>query len=855
MFSDSVMIRQEADTTNLQQEKTSSSILDAPVDYEAADSTIMDREKHMVYFYGDATIKYTDITLKADFIRFNMQSREVYAKGMPDSTGAIAGKPVFTQGSETFESNEITYNFNSKKALIKGVITEQEGGYLHSELTKKQSDGSIDMMGGKYTTCDAEHPHFYLALTKAKVIPNDKIVSGPAYLVVEDIPLPLILPFGFFPNQKTQASGILIPEYGEEKNRGYFLKNGGYYFALSDYFDLAVTADIFSNGTWGVGIRSNYNVRYRFSGGVNLRYYKNVSGDLDLGTYSRSQDFSFRWNHRQDAKSNPTSSFSAQVNLSSSSYDRNHSYETENFLTNTKQSSISYTKRWAGTPLNFSGSLSHSQNSANKTMNLNFPKLAFNVGRITPFRNLSDSPEDKWYKNIEISYSANLDNRINTYDSLLFTPAVFDDMKNGFKHEIPLTANFKPFNNFNISPRIQYKGVAYTEKIKRTWDENYIDPETGLTTPSMRVDTIKGFQYAHAYLPSIGMSLNPKIYGMFQFKNPEARILAIRHVMSPSIGFNFTPDMTKWSPNYYDTVQTDTAGHTRVYSYFENGIYGTPSLNGKFGSVNFTLNNNIEMKLRSGSDTTSEVKKIKLLDNLRFGTSYNIFADSLNLAPLSMTGYTSLFNGKFKINFSGLFDPYAIDDNGRKYNEFLVGRSAKPFRLTRFNVGLDFSLKSKQESSTGSGGSSRMSGRDMNMGQDLMSEGDQTEEKQEIIEQTMSTMYPGYVDFNIPWNLSIRYNFNYSKPGLDSRVTQTLNFNGDIKLTPKWRIGVTSGWDFEEKSLSYTSMNIYRDLHCWEMRLSWIPIGYHQSYSFSINAKASILKDLKYKRQKSWYDN
>jgi len=844
---DSVVLN--TSTTN-----TSSQFLDAPVDYEATDSTFIDRPEQMVYLYGDAKVEYTDITLTADYIQLNLKTREVFAKGLPDSSGVIVGKPVFTQGAETFESKTIKYNFNSKKAMISGVITEQEGGYLHSEKTKKQADGSIDMKDGKYTTCDAEEPHFYLALTKAKAIPNDKIVSGPAYLVIEGVPLPLILPFGFFPNQKTQASGILIPEYGEEKNRGFFLKNGGYYLALSDYFDLAATGDIFSNGTWGMGVRSNYKVRYRFSGGLNVRYYKNVAGDLDLGTYTRSKDFSIKWSHRQDAKSNPSSSFSAQVNLSSSSYDRNHSFEAENYLTNTKQSSISYTKRWAGTPLNFSGSLSHSQNSANKTMNLNFPKMAFNVNRINPFRQLSSSSEDKWYKNIELSYSAKMENRINTYDSLLFTPAVFDDMKNGFKHDIPLTVNFKPFNSFNISPRIKYTGVIYTERVEKKWDENFIDPETGQINPTLVVDTIEGFQYAHAYLPSIGMSLNPRIYGTYQFKNPESRVVAIRHVMTPALGFSYTPDMSKWSPNYYDTVQVDTTGRTSVYSYFENGIYGTPSLNGKSGSITFSLNNNIEMKVRADSDTTTDIKKVKLLDNLRFSTSYNIFADSMNLAPLSLSGYTAMFDSKFKINFSGTFDPYALDTDGRRYNSLELENSGKPFRLTRFNVGIDFSFRSKEKA-----GESQVSQspaeRDLDMGGDELINPQMQETEEQVLAQTMSTMYPGYVDFNIPWNLSIRYNFSYSKPGFDSKITQTLNFNGDLKLTSKWRIGMTSGWDFEKNTFSYTSMNIFRDLHCWEMRLSWIPIGYHQSYSFTIKAKASILKDLKYKKQKSWYDN
>lgn len=825
-------------------------VLEDKVEYHAEDSLVFDLDSQKVFLYGTAEVTYTDITLKADYIEMDMNKKEVFAKGLPDSVGNIAGKPVFTQGKESFESNTLTYNFDSKRGLISGIVTEQEGGYLHSERTKKEFDGTINMANGKYTTCNAPKPHFYLALTKAKVIPNNKIVSGPAYLVVADVPLPVILPFGFFPNQQTHASGILIPEYGEEKNRGFFLRNGGYYFALSDYFDLAVTGDIFTNGTWGASVRSNYKVRYKFSGALNLRFYKNVAGDMDLGTYTGSRDYSISWNHQQDSKANPSRTFSANVNMSSSSFDQNHSYNTQDYLTNTKQSSISFSKRWEGSPFNFTGSLSHSQNSSNKTVNLSLPKLALTMNRLYPFRNLIKSNKAEWIKNIEVSYSANLDNRINTIDSLLFTPEVFEDMRNGFKHSIPLSTNLKPFRNFNVSPRVQYNGMLYTSSVRKEWDTNYVDPVTGIQKGRVVTDTIHGLQYAHALLPSIGMSLNPKIFGMFAFKNPDAKIVAIRHVISPAIGFSFTPDMRKYMPNYYDTVQTDTLGNTKVYSYFENGIFGTPSLNGKAGSVSFSLNNNVEMKVRTSNDTTAEFKKVKLLESLRFNTSYNLFADSMNLAPVGFSGFTSIFNKKLRINFGGTLDPYALNESGRRVNEFLIGQPGGSIaRLTRFNIGTDVSFSSGQKSSkpqAAGGGAMEKPPTDMGA--------DQTQMPME--EPAAAVMAEsGYVDFNIPWQFSIRYNFNYSKPGFTSTITQTLNFNGNITLTPKWKIGVTSGWDFKLNTLTYTSVNIYRDLHCWEMRLSWIPIGRHQSYSFSINAKASILKDLKYEKRKSWYDN
>jgi len=839
-------------TDSVQIDSTSQNMgLEDQVSYHSRDSMLFDLEKQKVYLYGEAEVKYTDITLVADYIELDMNDKEVFAKGLPDSVGKIVGKPNFTQGNETFECQTLTYSFESKRGLITGIITEQEGGYLHSELTKKEADGSINMLKGKYTTCDAEHPHFYLSLTKSKVIPNDKIVSGPAYLVIEDVPLPIVLPFGFFPNKQSHASGILIPEYGEEKNRGFFLRNGGYYFALSDYFDLSLTSDIYVNGTWGVGLRSNYKVRYKFGGGLNLRYFKNVSGDQDLGTYSSSRDYSITWNHQQDAKANPSRTFSAQVNMSSSSYDRNHSYNTQNYLTNTKQSSISFSKRWEGSPFNFTGSLSHSQNSSNQSISLNLPKIALTMNRVYPFRNLIKTNKAEWLKNIELSYTANLENRINTIDSLIFTPSVFEDMKNGLKHSIPLSTNFKPFRNFNISPRIQYIGMLYTSSIRKEWDANYVNPLSDKQEGQVVVDTVKGLQYAQAFLPSIGMSLNPKIYGMFVFKNPEAKVMAIRHVISPSIGFSFTPDMRKYSPNYYDSVQVDTLGNKRSYSFFEQGIFGTPSLNGKSGSISFSLNNNLEMKVRTSNDTASEFKKVKILESLRFSTNYNLFADSLNLAPISFGGYTNIFKQNLRLNFNGTLDPYALNDKGRRINTFQVLQSgSKLARLTRFTIGVDFSLSSKQKTSnSGSDNTQGRSGqRPMDMSQGINPES-------EVLPAESIIPNNGYVDFSIPWRVSIRYNFSYSKPGFTSTITQTLNFNGNIDLTPKWKIGINSGWDFKKNTLTYTSINIYRDLHCWEMRFSWIPLGQHKSYTFGINAKASILKDLKYERKKSWYDN
>jgi len=523
---DTVLVRQDTaviDTVQAEAEKPTTTEIDAPIDYEADDSLIFDLENDKVYLYGNGFVTYQDIELRAAYIELDRARDVVFARGTLDSLGREIGKPVFKDGSESFESKTLTYNFKTKKGIIQGVITEQEGGYLHSGITKKHENGEIHVKNGKYTTCDLEDPHFYVALTKAKVIPDDKIVSGPAYLVMADIPLPIALPFGFFPNQKSRSSGILIPEYGEERNRGFFFRNGGYYLALSDYFDARITGDIYTNGTWGVSLGSNYRVRYRFNGNLRARYYINVSGEKELPDYTRKKDYSITWSHSQDPKSNPSRTFNANVNMSSSSFDRNHSFNANDYLTNTKQSSISYSKRWAGSPFNLSASMNHRQNSQTNSVDLNLPKMNFNMNRIYPMKRKNRTGKAKWYENIELSYKAMLDNQIKTTDSLLFTSAVWDDMNNAFKHDIPLSTQIRPFNSFYISPSLQYSGVLYSKHIEKRWEENYYDAELDSTYATLITDTIRGLSYAHSYLPTISLGLNPKIYGMYS-KIPTAAL-------------------------------------------------------------------------------------------------------------------------------------------------------------------------------------------------------------------------------------------------------------------------------------------------------------------------------------------
>ena len=835
------MIQQDTvlvDTTRTVSQSGSGNVIEVPIKYNSEDSLRFEVEARKVYLYGKAVVNYEDIVLEADYIVLDTKNNVVLATSWPDSTGNIAGRPHFVDGTEDFDADTLEYNFKTQRGIIKGIITEEQGGYLHSTRTKKQTNGEIHVKTGKYTTCDAEHPHFYIALTKAKVIPDDKIVSGPAYLVVEDLPLPIILPFGFFPNQKGRASGVLIPDYGEEKNRGFFFRDGGYYFALSEYADLAIRGDIYTNGTYGLRLSSRYKKRYKFTGNLNARYYKSVSGEKGLPNYNVSSDYSISWSHSQDPKNNPGASFSGNVNMSSSSFDQRYARSSNSYLTNTKTSSVSYSRRWEGTPFNFSASMNHSQNSRNKTVSLNLPRANFNMSRIYPFKPKNLVGEAKWYQNIELSYQAKMDNRINTTDEKFLTSDMFDEMKNGFQHSIPLSMAFHPFNNFSISPQVRYSGVLYSSRIERSWEDNHVV-----------TDTIKEISYAHALVPSISLGLTPKIYGMFLPRNPDSKIVAIRHVMSPAISMSLVPDMSEITPSYYREYQSDTTGRIREYSIYESEIYSTPSLPGRSGSISFSLNNNIEMKLRNLEDTTKDASKVKIIDRFNFSTNYNMFADSLNLAPVIFRGSTRLFK-KISLSFGGAFDPYAINENGTRINTFEIKQSGKLFRVTRLNLSVNASFRSK---AGGGGGSSTPSS---SAPAGIRPEGGRigldsgvTGQNEQIIEEL------GYADFNVPWSFSFRYNFNWSKPRTDDpNITQALNFNGNISLTSKWKIGFNSGWDFKIKELTYTSVNITRDLHCWQMSFSWIPLGIRQSYSFSISAKSAILSDLKYEKRKSWYD-
>jgi lipopolysaccharide assembly outer membrane protein LptD (OstA) len=832
--------------------------VDEPIIYNAEGYMKTDLRTRKVSLVQNAKVTYGTIELTADSIVLDMETGSVYATFRPDSAGKPAGLPKYKDGSEEFESKELTYNFKSKKGVIRNVTTEQEGGYLQSLTTKRHEDGTLHVNRSKFTTCDAEEPHFYLALPKAKVYPGEKIVSGPAYMVVADIPLPLILPFGFFPVQQKRSSGIVMPKYGQEARRGYFLSNGGYYFALSDYFDLKLTGTIYTNGTWLADASTSYRLRYRFSGSFAFSYANNITSYKGMPDYGQNSNYRISWSHAQDGKANPGSRFSASVNMSSSGYDRNNSYDVADHVTTTRQSSISYSKSWAGTPISFSTSLNQSQNVQNKTMLLSLPKGSFNVSRIYPFKPRKPAAKSRWYHDLTTQYSANFQNEINTYDSLLFTSAVWKSMKNGFKHEVPLSLQIRPFNNFSISPSLRYTGVLYTQQIHKRWDPDFYDETRNMVVPSVVNDTIRGLTYGQALVPALSASFNPSLYGTFQFTKKGSRVESIRHVVKPSIGFSYSPEADWLTSDMFDSVQYNAEGRKREYSIYEGSVYGTPSSGRRSGNVSLSLTNLVEAKVFARNDTTGKPKKVKIIENLSLNTSYNVFADSLNWSPVNMSFRTTLAQN-INIQAGSTFTIYGMNEKGGTVRALAVSQGLGLARMTSLNASLDLDLGrllggGKTESRQPQQADTQRGQRQVEgLSSEPGAEGGAAPNTLPLAADSYDEY--GYVRFDVPWSLRMAYNFSYSKPGLKSNVTQTMTLSGDVKLTSKMAINYNTGFDFKQKEITMTRVGISRDLHCWEMSFNWIPVGYMKSWNFTIRARASMLQDLKYERRKDYHEN
>lgn len=830
------------DTAQIQLSQKKKSFLEDIVDYHATDSMPYDVKNQYLYLYGNAYIKYTDIELKAAVIGINLNTRTLFATFSLDSAGNKVGKPEFKQGEQQFKADTIYYNFDTQRGYIKTLMTEQQGGYLHSQTTKRMEDERICIQDGKFTTCNAEHPHFYISLKKAIFIPDDKIISGPLNLVISDIPTPAYLPFGFFPSQKKFSSGILMPEYGEEQNRGFYLRNGGYYFALNDYFDLALRGDIYSLGTWGAQVASNYKWNYHFSGNFFVKYYKNVFKEEPFPNASTSRDFAVKWSHKQDAKASPGQNFSANVNFSTSSFDKNNTYSVDNRLQNTKNSSISYSKNWSGI-VNFSADLRHSQNSQTEIVNMTFPSLTLNVNRQYPFRKKNSSGSFKWYENIQVEYKSKFISDLSVQESNFFTTNILDSLQSGFQHDIPVSANFKFWNFFNFTPSLGYTGKLYPSYKVQRWDPDY--PINDTTFGKVVEDIYRDITYAHTFSPVASLGFNPTLYGMYLFK--KGRVKAIRHVMTPGISVSWKPPMGKESDFIFRPVVLglDSVSTTRTYSIYDGTKYGAPSKNATSGSINFSLGNNFEMKSLAKSDTGDVEKKTKLLETLNFRTRYDFYKEGNKLDPVVFTGSTTLFKDA-KVNFGGTLNPYAILKEGEEFAAWNIVDNGSLFRLTQANFTVSYSIRGKQKQKKTEPGEEEapfgMSQED-SLQQSLQNEG------------IIGDANQHYVDFNLPWSLRMDFNWHYSKPKDIVTTTKSLRFGGEINLTEKWKVSLNSGYDFNRREFTYTTVDIYRDLHCWEARFSWVPFGTYMSYNFQINVKPGLLQDLKYNKTKSWYDN
>ena len=780
----------------------------------AEDSLKLSIDGKKAFLYGNAKIEYQKTTITASYIEIDWDKNTIYASFTTDSAKSKIGVPVFTEENESFKAEEMTYNFKTKKCSVKKITTKEGEGYILGKTVKKVSDDFFYLHKGDYTTCDAEKPHFSIRANKIKIIPGKKIITGPAYLSFFRIPTPLIFPFGYFPNNDKKSSGLIIPSYGESANMGFFLKDGGYYLTLSEKIDLSLKSDIYTQGSWNLKSLLRYNNRYKYSGNLNLSYGNMKNSYLGFPDYSEKKDFNIKWSHKQDQKANPSLTFSANVEAGSSTYHRNNSYDDNDYLKNTMSSNINLSKSWTdGFFNNLNLSLRHSQNTSNKNISLTLPDVSLNSKRVYPLKLIGNSAKTQWYDKISIQYGMNTKNTISTTDSLLFTKNSLSKFRNGMTHNIPISTSIKVLKYFTLTPSFNLTERWYLNRIEKTWNSN----DSTLTT-----DTISKFTRAHDYNLSTG--LNTKIYGLVEFK--KSKIAGIRHVMSPNISFTYNPDFSDEKYDYYKTVQINENGETQNYSIMENGIYGSPS-NRESGTINFSLGNILDMKIRNNKDTVETFKKIKLIESLGISSSYNIFSDSLNFSNIRLNARTRLLN-ILDITFSSDYDPYVTNtDRTNRINQFELSKNKRLARLKSFTTSIGLSINDKSFSAY------------------------KDENKYEKKEEDENRDF-----YAIAWDLSANYSLTYDKGhniAAFADTTQSLTFSGNLKITKNWKIGFRSGYDFDQKELTYSSVDIYRDLHCWEMLFHWIPLGYHQSYTLTIRVKAAALRDLKYEKKKDWF--
>ena len=836
------------------------SSLDAPAFTAAKDSIVEDFSdgKRMIYYYGDVSVTYGNMKLTADYMEYDLKTGTLFARGTKGADGVIKGAPVMEEGNKSYSMEEVRYNFNTQKARITNMLTQEQDGILHGKNIKMMPDKSINITKGRYTVCDCEEPHYYLHLTAAKVMtkPSQKTVFGPAWPVIEGVPMfPVVLPFGFIPKRPDRATGILFPTFGEEASRGFYLRDLGMYFVIGDYFDIALTGDIYTLGSWAIDFNSRYKVNYKFNGNFSLTYSNDQTGEKGSSDFFQTRNFAVRWSHTQDSKARPGTSFSASVNFSSPSNSKYNANNVQQALQNQISSSISYSKNWNG-KINLSINALHSQNSRDSSYSFTLPNVTFSVSRFYPFKQKVRVGKEKWYEKFSLGYNTTLQNKINFKASEFGKPGFLDKFQNGMNHSFQIgLPNFTALKYINITPGIQYGMSWFFRDMEKVYN-----PETD------KVEDIKGkafhhFGATHTYSGSVSMST--RLYGMFNF-GKHRKLQAIRHVVSPSISASFSPEKGTYFNGWRTLTYTDKNGQVKTQDYnIYQGQLGTVPGKGKTASMSMSLGNNFEAKVRDLKDTTGTgSKKIKLIDNLNFSTSYNFLADSLKMNNVGVTMSTSIFN-KLGINGNLNFDPYAIvvnknNPSGRKINRFAFQEGQGLLRLTNANMSLSYSLSKdgtiKGNDGTGSSGSGG---------------GGANASYQRIYYHPITGEYiPGgwvyYMNPNSPWSLNMSYSLSYNKAYQFSNgqqitkhnFTQTVNLSGNIKLTPRMSLNMSSGFDLMAGKVTTTQISGTYDLHCFNIFVSWIPTGQWQSWSFRIQANAAALADLlQFKKSSSFWDN
>ena len=809
------------------------------VKYHADDSMMIDNQKNKAYLWGKAWVEYEEIKLDADYLEVDFIKNEVIAKGLPDSAGTLQNMPIFNEKGQEYKSREMVYNFQTRKGLIKKITTQEASGYIHGETIKMESQDVFYIKNGKYTTCNLDHPHYYVQAHKLKVINNDKIVTGPAYLAIQDVPTFLAVPFGFFPNQDERKSGILIPAIGSSQTKGFNLTDGGYYFGISDQFDLKLIGDIYTNGSWSGRGLARYNSRYKRNGQLSFNYTVNNEGERDTDQFTQRKSMFLNWNHNQA----PNRDFRAQVNIGSSDYFQNDlNTSSNNYIRNEFSSNITYTQRFNRTPFSASINASHNQNNVDSTISFTLPELSVNMSRIYPLKRKVKIGRDRWYEKIGVNYTGNFRNKYKTKTNQVFKTNSEDtanipeyykpQLNNGVNHKINASTSLK-MGYFNVSPGINYTETWYFKTVSQKWDTLALD-ENGNRGAILK-DTTNGL-YRFNNL-NLNTSISTKMYGIYSFKGPYFK--AIRHTLTPTVGVSYIPNLSNRHPEYFGVTQSDTAGNVKNYSIFDTdrGIFGAPR-DIEQGNVTFGLQNIIEAKRKKRNDTTDSFTNINLIDAWNFNTSYNMLADSFNWALVNMNIRANL--GKYvNINANTVSDLYGIKTNSEtgvvsRSQEFRYNQNGQALRLVqlRTSIGLNFS-----GNSTG------------------------TPQEQQDIQQINDYQNPNavyqdqqYLDFNIPWNLKVNYVFTYNKPLEEVKLVNSLSFSGSMNITPGWKLRMSSSYDFDQEKLGYTTLDIHRDLHCWQIDLNVIPFGDRKSFRINIRVKQGFLQDLKLSKNSRWFD-